>query len=92
MRSTLYDLGESTDPTATDSITIELWSPLDLTVPAFSQKEIIHADGTASLVFPAAVFGNSFYIVFRHRNSLETWSKNPVLFNSSTVSFDFTSP
>jgi len=38
---------------------------------------------------PSSVIGNDYYIVINHRNSIETWSANPVQINS-TVNYDFT--
>ncbi|MBL0095199.1 MAG: hypothetical protein IPP46_00980 [Bacteroidetes bacterium] len=37
----------------------------------------------------ANIIGNTYYIVIRHRNAIEVWSKYPVLFNSNSVNFDF---
>jgi hypothetical protein len=88
----LYDRNLSTDLTACDSISIELRSPANLNEVAYTAKAILHNDGHASFLFPAGVFGNNYYVIVHHRNSLETWSKSTVLFNSSSVSFDFTSP
>jgi hypothetical protein len=31
-----------------------------------------------------------YYIVIKHRNGIETWSKNPVTLMGSTVLYDFT--
>ena len=92
MHPLLFEEGLSVDSTSCDTIKVQLWSPADLNVPFYSAKKIIHSDGHASIVWPPGVFGNSFYIVVSHRNSIETWSKNPVLFNSSTITFDFTQP
>ena len=92
MYPVLYDHNLSTDPSASDSIKVELWSPANLSIPAYSAKTILHDDGHASILFPSGVFGNSFYIVLRYRNAIQTWSKNAVLFNNTSVSFDFTSP
>ena len=87
----LYNEGLSIDPTATDSIVVNLWSPANLTASAYTSSGIIHSDGTAAITFPIGVLNQSYYIVLRNRNSLETWSKDPVLFNNANVSFDFTS-
>jgi hypothetical protein len=89
MFTTLFDLGESADPTATDSIQINLWSPASLSNPDpdFSEKVILHNDGTAQAVFASAPAG-SYYIAIKHRNSLETWSSVAVSING-TVSYDF---
>ncbi len=40
----------------------------------------------AFLVVP----GSSHYLVTKHRNSIETWSANPVIFNADTIAYDFT--
>ena len=46
--------------------------------------------GNGTFVFPSGVFGNSYYIVVKHRNSLETWSATPVTFNAAIISYSFT--
>lgn len=92
MRAVLYDNAMSADPTACDSITVELHdatSPYDV---VFTARGLIHTDGSAELFFPGSVLGNTYYIAIRLRNALETWSKNPLLFNAAILSFDFTSP
>jgi hypothetical protein len=38
---------------------------------------------------PATVSGN-YYIIVKHRQSVETWSATPVSFSGSTISYDFT--
>ncbi len=35
--------------------------------------------------------GSSYYIEIKHRNSIATWSANPVLFSGETTIYDFTS-
>ncbi|MCX6292178.1 MAG: hypothetical protein NT126_10495 [Bacteroidetes bacterium] len=79
-------------PALCDTISVELhesFSPFNI---AASVTGTITTGGYGSFVFPPFVTGNSYYIVVRHRQSLETWSKFPVTFNSPVVSFDFTSP
>lgn len=41
-------------------------------------------------VFNYADSGSSYYIVVKHRNSIETWSANPVYFNGDSLTYDFT--
>lgn len=79
-------------PTLCDTISVELHSTTSPYNLAYSVTGTISTTGNGSFVFPGAVLGNSYYIAIRHRNSMETWTKNPVLFNSSTVNFDFTTP
>ncbi len=90
MRANIYDLGISTDPTETDTVTVNLWAPVNLSnqEPDHSAKAVIHTDGTATLQFPASVNGNPFYIAVKHRNHMETWSKLPVTFTGTTT-YDF---
>jgi hypothetical protein len=90
MASTLFDLGLSVDPTATDNITVNLWSVAHLAnaLPDYSVTTILHNNGTATMQFPAAVNLNSFYVAVKHRNTVETWSKLPVAFTSTTP-YDF---
>lgn len=75
-------------PTVSDSITVELHqatSPFSL---VHSRKETLNLNGFGSFQFPSSVIGNSYYIVIKHRNSIETWSKIPVTFGILT-NYDF---
>lgn len=49
----------------------------------------VHTNGTVQLSIPAS-FDAGYYVVIRHRNSIETWSNAPVSFSGSTVTCDFT--
>ena len=91
MAATKYDLDMSTDPTATDEITVNLWSPASLSnaLPDYSVSSLLHTNGISIMQFPASVLNNPYYIAVKHRSSIETWSKLPVIFTSST-SYDFT--
>lgn len=55
-------------------------------------KQVFSGTGTESYYFPTAIIGNSYYLVFHHRNSLATWSKFPVLLNAPVVNFNLGSP
>jgi hypothetical protein len=92
MNSCLYSLGLHSDPTAADSVNIELWSSSGLSNPAaaFSYKALLHTDGNVSVLLPESAIGNSYYLALKHRNSMETWSALTVPI-SGTVSYDFTS-
>jgi hypothetical protein len=95
MQPLLNTIELSQDVTACDSLTIELHSALSPYDKVYGGTALLHTNGNAQIKFPDSVleYSSYFYIVIRHRNTLETWSKYPVLFNSSsTVNFDFTSP
>jgi hypothetical protein len=74
-----------------DQITVELHnstSPYTLAVGPLAVG--LNANGTASVSLPASLT-SSYYIVIKHRNSIETWNGNPVSFSSGSVSYNFTS-
>ncbi len=73
------------EPTICDQITISLAqnsAPYNI---VFTQNTFLMTDGMATIVVPTGAAGNSYYIVVKHRNSLETWSKNPVTINQLTT-------
>jgi PKD repeat protein len=49
----------------------------------------IMQDGSCIFTLPAALNG-SYYIVIQHRNSIESWSACPVSFESTSITYDFT--
>ena len=54
-------------------------------------KGTVSVTGNANFILPLSVNNQSYYISVRHRNSVEVWSKDPVLFTPNT-NFDFTIP
>lgn len=91
MAATIYDLGISTDPSETDTVTVSLWSPLNLAeaVPGYSINTVLHTDGMLHVEFPASAIGANYYISVKHRNHIETWSHDPVMINAVNM-YDFT--
>lgn len=93
----LHTLGLSADPTACDTVCVNLTDPAHTNInqypnPDYSVKAVLHTDGTASMNFPAGVSGHSWYISVKHRNHMETWSKLPVsLPIPSNAPYDFSS-
>ena len=88
MANVLNNQGVTLNPgNETDSLTIELResaSPFNL---ISTTKQIIQTNGTVSYN-GLATAGISCYIVIKHRNSIETWSANPVLLTENTF-YDF---
>ena len=74
--------GTSTD---VDIITVELRSPSNLDVVAYSVSPILQTNGSVQCVFPADAIGASYYVVVNHRSSLPLWSANPVTILVSTA-------
>lgn len=78
------------DPIVSDTITVALYDSLNVTgPPAFVTSGVFDISGNGTFTFPSTVIGNRYYIVLRHRNSIETWSKFTHLFATSNL-FKFT--
>ncbi|PKO95145.1 MAG: hypothetical protein CVU14_12365, partial [Bacteroidetes bacterium HGW-Bacteroidetes-9] len=45
-------------------------------------------DGSANIIIPA-IYNESYYIVIRHRNSIETVSAEPVSFYGAAITYNF---
>ena len=75
-------------PALSDTITMEL---ADINAPhsvLYSSPAILNSDGTCTFHFNTSPVRNSYYVVFKHRNCLESWSANPTSITNSTVSFE----
>jgi len=55
---------------------------------AESFQGIVNTTGNIACSFSGATIGNSYYIVIKHRNAVETWSASPVAITTIT-SYDF---
>ena len=78
-------------PTLCDTITVELHAGTSPYGTIYSNTGTIDINGNGSFVFPGDVQGNSYYIVIKHRNAIETWSKVPVTIGFTT-NYDCTIP
>ncbi len=90
MATTLYDLGYSGDPTETDTVLVELYTLVDTYTPFASARAVLHNNGQAKVLYASnnEISGKPLWVAVKHRNSLQTWSKNPVDFTSN-ISYDF---
>ncbi len=73
-----------------DTVTISLAANLAPHSIVFSSKEILSTTGILNVSIPIAFLNGNYFIVVKHRNSLETWSTNSLLMNQSSISYDFT--
>ena len=80
-----YNAGS--DKMTSDTAQILLRIPLPPYPILDSAKAVLDSSGNAKFYFKKV---NNGYRVFRHRNSIETWSSSPVPFTGDTSSFDFT--
>jgi hypothetical protein len=90
MTAAPYNATGSGPTTIADTITVELNDTVNKTT-LFSTPALLGTNGTSNVNFPYATNGKSYYITLKHRNSISTWSSNPVLFNSLGTNYDFSS-
>lgn len=79
-------VGSSTE---SDNVTVELHDATPPYALAHTFSGVQGINGQIVCTFPPAAVGNSYYIVLKGRNAIETWSAAPVLMATST-SYDFT--
>lgn len=77
-------------PSVCDTIQVELAESVSPYNIVHTQLSTINTNGEGVFVFPPSVFGNDYYIVVKHRNSLETWSSIPLTFDDTLLLYDFT--
>jgi hypothetical protein len=68
-----------------DTITVALHNATSPYAQVQTQNVVLGITGAVTVTFPASVAGNSYYIVIKGRNIVETWSANPVAFTASTL-------
>lgn len=79
-------------PKLCDTIAVEIHDTTSSHALLYTVRDTISTKGIGNFDFPLSTLGHSYYIAIVHRNSLKTWSKYAVLFSSTYVSADFTSP
>ncbi len=89
MQPVLLNQGVSAPATACDTIDVWLHSTVSPYDEVYSFKGVLSTAGLISCVYPEAAIGNSYYMVVKHRNSIDTWSADPILITNSAV-YDFT--
>lgn len=73
-----------------DSVTVYLKSGIAPFETVDSVKDLINNNGSGSFIFANAADSTEYYIVIKHRNTIETWSAVTMSFNQSQMSYDFT--
>jgi len=86
MRPVLANQGVGTSTTDVDVVTVELHDSSSYATVG-TTTAMLQTDGTAVATFPS--ISGSYYIVVKYRNSLETWSANP-LSVGATAYYNFT--
>jgi len=81
--------GLTTDDTICDMVDVLLFSELGLVTPVVSLSGMLKTNGEVELSVPEGLFGNEFWLSVKHRNSIQVFSKLPVLITENTE-YDFT--
>ncbi|MBL0103635.1 MAG: hypothetical protein IPP51_07710 [Bacteroidetes bacterium] len=85
MKSTINPSAPTTD---CDTLILQLAQSTSPFTVLFADTAILQTNGNAQFFFPAAVSGNSYYLIVKHRNALKVWSANAVTLTNG-FSFDF---
>jgi hypothetical protein len=75
----------------TDTVAVELHNATSPYALVESKKGVLNTAGAGTFTFKTGMNGISYYIVVRHRNSIETWSASGNTFSASTLSYNLTS-
>lgn len=89
MRPVKMNQGEGSDATIVDDITVELVNPAT-NVAVATTTAVLKTNGTAVCNFQTIPFG-FYYLVVKHRNTIQTWSASPVLISAIPLIYDFSS-
>ena len=88
MRPVLANQGIGISATDVDTVTIELRDVVTKAIFA-TTTAMLQTNGTATATFNSSING-SYYLAVKHRNTIQTWSANPITVSSSTPLYDFT--
>jgi len=72
-------------PAVSDTFRIELRSAVQPYGVVQTLTGVADLNGTLNLSLPGTFVGQSYYFVVKNRNTVETWSKVPVLLGPQTV-------
>ncbi len=73
-----------------DTVTVALHNSTTPYALVESQKVVLSNSGQGTANFNTISDATNYYIAVKHRNSIETWSKNPQQFTGGTLTYDFT--
>ena len=91
--NSLVPVSDATNaPLTADTISVSLYSSAFPYNYITTRKSVLDVAGNASVSFPSIYSGGNYYLVVNHRNSIETWSRNPVLLPLGGINYNFTAP
>ncbi|MBL7904004.1 MAG: hypothetical protein JNL22_03180 [Bacteroidales bacterium] len=81
------EIGTAFPDSIADAYTLELRDVFNLDSIVFTINDMVSVNGISTVSIPGQ-FDESYYFVFKHRNSIETWSSVPISFNVDTIYYD----
>lgn len=88
MRPVRANQGIGSSSSDVDNITVELRNSSSPYALVATTTAMLQTNGNAAATFNSTI-GGLYYIVVKHRNSIETWSSSPVAISSTTPLYDF---
>ncbi len=73
-----------------DTVTVQLRNSVSPYTLAEQKKVVLNSSGAGTGSFTTVTGGTPYYLVVRHRNSIETWSGTGKSFTSNLLNYDFT--
>lgn len=90
MNQAQNDIGNQFAGTTADQITVELHDPTTFSNLIYSISNVnLNTNGLATITVPS-IYGASYYIAVKNRNSIEAITSTPISFSSSTINYNFT--
>jgi hypothetical protein len=86
----LFNADGRSSTNLSDYIDIDLRDTIYPFTKLYSKSGILDISGNITVNFPNQVSGRSYFVGVRHRNSIETWSKVPIMINFLNNNYDFT--
>jgi PKD repeat protein len=87
MNKAQNEYGPAFPDTIADAYKLELHDAVNTDCIVFTSNNRVSVHGISDFDIPGR-FSGSYYLVVKHRNSIETWSSAPVSFNSDTIYYD----
>jgi hypothetical protein len=81
MHPVLMNQGQANGINDVDSVWVDVHQPSSPYSLLYSTPGVLQTDGIIAANLPSTYQGNAFYIALRHRNTIKTWSANPVFIN-----------
>ncbi|MEZ5047709.1 MAG: GEVED domain-containing protein [Chitinophagaceae bacterium] len=90
LQKVLYNQGMDPNPNSNfvDTVSVSLHEAFFPYAAVHTCKSLLKTDGSIQCQFPLSTIGVNYYIVVDHRNTIETWSSQPITM-ANTNMYDF---